>query len=303
MFSINALLEHVFQSTTCTHVYSRFSFLLSLSLLRTSSHSERKIIDIENRSHYQALRERWEVLDKTVFLPDDDLVEAPPYMALSDGENEGEEACVSFLTSEHRIKNTPALSVSVAKHGSIPGPGMDVDKSCSTAKDDGIKSEPSECDLHAELHVALCEKSLSLNAGTGKYLLPENSITAPSVELNSGQTGFAGCCAGDLHCSTSTTDSDLDPRAPVSNGLVGSGAGGDSSDTGERGERCSCDFRRRSYNEVLDDSGRSLLGILELPSRVFATQQPVDLEKSYPKAKRVILRDVLRTDRKYHYFS
>lgn len=249
------------------------------------------------------MRERWEVLDKTIYLPDDDLVDDPPYMALSDGESEGEEAHVSFLTSEHRIKNTTVLGVSGAERDSMPGPRVGLDECCSTAKGDESTSERSKDDLHAELHVALCEKSLSLNAGTGRYLLPENSVTATSVELNSSQTGFTGRRAEDLPCSMSTTDSDLNPRASVSNGSLGAAAAGASPDKGERGECCKCDFRRRSYNEVLDDSGRSLLGILELPSRVFATQQPVDLEKSYPKAKRIILRDVLRTDRKYHYFS
>jgi hypothetical protein len=43
--------------------------------------------------------------------------------------------------------------------------------------------------------------------------------------------------------------------------------------------------------------------ILEFPSKVYATRQPVDLEKSYPKSKRIILRDVKRTDRTVHYFS
>ena len=36
--------------------------------------------------------------------------------------------------------------------------------------------------------------------------------------------------------------------------------------------------------------------------QVFAARLPVDLEKSYPGAKRVILRDVARTDRNYHFF-
>lgn len=51
-----------------------------------------------------------------------------------------------------------------------------------------------------------------------------------------------------------------------------------------------------------EEGARSLLQILDFPSRVFATRQPVDLEKSYPQSKRTILRDVLRTDRNIHYF-
>lgn len=36
--------------------------------------------------------------------------------------------------------------------------------------------------------------------------------------------------------------------------------------------------------------------------QVYAARQPLDLETSYSKAKRIILRDVLRTDRNFHYF-
>ena len=66
---------------------------------------------------------------------------------------------------------------------------------------------------------------------------------------------------------------------------------------------CTCDFRRRSCDRVLDEEGRALVRILEFPCKVFATRQPIDLEQSYPKAKRIILRDVLRTDRNFHYFT
>ena len=51
-----------------------------------------------------------------------------------------------------------------------------------------------------------------------------------------------------------------------------------------------------------DEDSLALLQILEFPSRVFATRQPVDLETSYTKSKRIILRDVKRTDRTVHYF-
>ena len=37
-------------------------------------------------------------------------------------------------------------------------------------------------------------------------------------------------------------------------------------------------------------------------AQVFAARQPLELETSYGKAKRIILRDVLRTDRNFHYF-
>ena len=60
--------------------------------------------------------------------------------------------------------------------------------------------------------------------------------------------------------------------------------------------------RRNSSSRVLDEEGVALMQILEFPAKVFAIRQPVDLAKSYPKSKRVILRDVKRTDRVVHYF-
>ena len=60
--------------------------------------------------------------------------------------------------------------------------------------------------------------------------------------------------------------------------------------------------RTDSLCNEFDEDSLALLQILEFPSRVFATRQPVDLETSYTKSKRIILRDVKRTDRIVHYF-
>lgn len=49
---------------------------------------DRKTIDIENRANYIALRRRWEVMDKTITFPEDDLAEEEPwYMELSEDED------------------------------------------------------------------------------------------------------------------------------------------------------------------------------------------------------------------------
>ena len=60
--------------------------------------------------------------------------------------------------------------------------------------------------------------------------------------------------------------------------------------------------RTDSSSQELDEESVTLLQILDFPSRVYATRQPVDLDHSYPKSKRIILRDVKRTDRTIHYF-
>ena len=68
---------------------------------------------------------------------------------------------------------------------------------------------------------------------------------------------------------------------------------------------CKQTLRRtgNSHSIMSDEESAALLTILELPSKVYATRQPVDLEVSYPKGKRLILRDVKRTDRVVHYFK
>ena len=68
--------------------------LLQASHFLTSWHSllfpfarDRKTIDIENRANYIALRRRWEVMDRTITFPEDDLAEEEPwYMELSEDE-------------------------------------------------------------------------------------------------------------------------------------------------------------------------------------------------------------------------
>ena len=55
--------------------------------------SDQKAIDVDNRAHYVALRKRWEVLDKLIIYPDDDITDATPwYMESSDDENEEDDS-------------------------------------------------------------------------------------------------------------------------------------------------------------------------------------------------------------------
>ena len=63
-----------------------------------------------------------------------------------------------------------------------------------------------------------------------------------------------------------------------------------------------CDVRRGSIGGQLDQDALMVLSILEPSCKVFANKEKFDLDSAYPKAKRVILRDVHRTDRNTHYF-
>ena len=225
---------------------------------------EQKTIDIENRAHYLALRERWKVLDATITFPDDDLVQSPPYMELSDGE---EDSNCSPLHTKSGGRSGPSSQAGLNNSKTVSGnPGTACDGSgCVSTLDsqsfsNGFKPSPRH-------------PHLSNPSATTDSLSP----SAATETENRDRTSSAPCTI-----TTTTTTS-------------ASTADGDLSE-------CSCDFRKKSYEDVLDEEGRALLQILEFPARVHATRQAVDLEKSYPKAKRIILRDVLRTDRNFHYF-
>lgn len=74
-------------------------------------------------------------------------------------------------------------------------------------------------------------------------------------------------------------------------------------DEGGASQAC-CDVRRGSIGGLLDDEDAlTVLAILEPSCRVFANKEKFDIDSGYPKAKRIILRDVHRTDRNNHYFS
>jgi len=213
---------------------------------------EQKTIDVENRAHYQALRDRWEVLDKAVTLPDDDLVDSPPYMELSSDEEEEEVSTYCPAGSKYQqVLDRHRKSEPSNFHGTeLKSSVGDVARSKSSSVDETGASASTV------KHVSTCEERKS------------------PIVSNSGRHP---------------------PRAKKK--------GSSMEESGDVESTCSCNFRRRSCDSVLDEEGRALLQILEFPSKVFATRQPVDLEKSYPKAKRIILRDVLRTDRNFHYYT
>jgi hypothetical protein len=213
----------------------------------SSTFREQKTIDIENRSQYQALCRRWEVLDEAVTLPDDDLCAAPPYMELSDGEDDSN-CCTP--ASESRQRTVSDCSVRCHSNG-------------------GVRTRLKSPSVGETQQSARCSDLASLRSkGHGEV----ESVAMITDKRN---------VTPDQEC------------------VVNGGMEGEC----DRQPQCGCDFRRRSWDEVLDEEGEGLLSILELTSKVFAARQPLELETSYSKAKRIILRDVLRTDRNFHYFS
>ena len=283
----------------------------------------------------------------TITLPDDDLVLAPPYMELSEGEDEEDEVEVDSkscpLTANvkiHRKYSEPITSCSASE---VKGQEVELQRKSTSFDVERIPVfdfDPSDdsghfdnCDCFTNNSQAnpcpangCVISSADVNTTSGCGLTEETSQGADGVtQVNPAsvchQTEVIDCpetkgssinnshldsppaddSSRDASCepanSTSLTSSSLTmptihERSKTSNGASAIDAG----------PTCTCDFRRRSWDHVADPDGKALLQILELPSRVFATRQPVELEILYPKCKRVVLRDVLRTDRNFHYF-
>ena len=159
------------------------------------------------------------------------------------------------------------------------------------------------------------------SSGTGHYLL-DNSGTGHCTLDNSETGHYPLNCSGTGHCtldSSGTGHCTLDSSGTGHCTLDSSGTGHctlDSSGTGHwtldsSGTDCLLDSSGFCYDvgngvssdNELDEEERTVLQILEFPSRVSATKERVDLENAYQLAKKVILSDVVRTDRDSHFFT
>ena len=230
---------------------------------------------MENRARYQALRDRWEVLDKTITLPDDDLVDSPPYMELSEDEQEDEDEDSTYcpagsksrrMRASHRASEPSGLHKTEKKRND--GPRR---KSANLGEEKGASANTVERGSASREQLRTCHQATNSGNHDNKH-----SPTRQSPDFSNGDRQHVVEEKDDASVETSEI---------------------------EQESVCTCDFRRRSCDRVLDEEGRALVRILEFPCKVFATRQPIDLEQSYPKAKRIILRDVLRTDRNFHYFT
>lgn len=70
--------------------------------------SDQKAIDVENRANYIALRKRWEVLDKTITFPEDEIADNTPWY-MSASEDECEEDDSNSLPPPHHSPLSSAL--------------------------------------------------------------------------------------------------------------------------------------------------------------------------------------------------
>ena len=255
----------------CSSLHGKQIVWCALFRILVSVPSEQKTIDVENRARYQALRDRWEVLDKTITIPDDDLVDSPPYMELSEDEQEEEEEDSTYCPAGSKSRQMRAghrasePSKTEVKRNDEPR------RKSLNVGGKGASANTVECGSACQEEQRTCHQAT--NSGNHDNKL---SPTRQSPDFSNGDTQHAV----EKNEDTSLETSEIEQESV-----------------------CTCDFRRRSCDRVLDEEGKALVRILELPCKVFATRQPIDLEQSYPKAKRIILRDVLRTDRNFHYFT
>ncbi len=248
-----------------------------------------------------ALVERWNVLDKTISLPDDDLADGPSYLELSDGEEEESTdyhpSFSAFDSPRLQRHSEPsgdctAPEVKVQEEGVGPGRGKSYSIDVGRV---GLSVQEANCDSgNFESSDIFSNGSLTnTDTDTEDVEFPESTTVADRPGSTSADDSGYKPIKSTSPTPTPPTMPTLQERpAPSPDGAVPCSTSA----------VCTCDFRRGSSEHFMDTDGRALLKILEFPSRVFATRQPVDLETLYPKYKRIILRDVLRTDRNYHFF-
>ena len=149
------------------------------------------------------------------------------------------------------------------------------------------------------------------SSGTGHYLL-DNSGTGHCTLDNSETGHYPLNSSGTGHCtldSSGTGHCTLDSSGTGHCTLDSSGTGHCTLDSS--GTDCLLDSSGFCYDvgngvssdNELDEEERTVLQILEFPSRVSATKERVDLENAYQLAKKVIISDVVRTDRDSHFFT
>lgn len=130
---------------------------------------------MENRAHYQALRDRWEVLDKAVTLPDDDLVDSPPYMELSSDEEEEEVSTYCPAGSKYQqVLDRHRKSEPSNFHGTeLKSSVGDVARSKSSSVDETGASASTV------KHVSTCEERSVFSLGRGVHNEIDSNLMRP----------------------------------------------------------------------------------------------------------------------------
>ena len=133
------------------------------------------------------------------------------------------------------------------------------------------------------------EQSCSL-CEFGGSLFSRNDSVISNDDDHDGNTESVWDASVERGCGAGHEEGDGIERRPLAN-------------SGPRQWCCDMVSGVGSDNELDDEEGRTVLQILEFPSRISATKERVDLENAYLMAKKIILTDVVRTDRNSHFFT
>lgn len=263
----------------------------------TFTHREQKLIDLENRVHYNALRRRWKAIDDTIALTKDDLYSTPSYMEDSDDETKSE-------------------SILWRAGGQFGQLG--VKKSLSGAFYEDVGDDGSFCLLSPPGTPHRINGYSSLNGSTEGTQTDNCSVNKTRKNLLAA-TGLNETYSGDQadrnHFGARSGSKDFGSVAgkrSVDSGVSsairdgedgGAGEGDDAVQSNGIRMEC-CDVRRRRSDDgSLEKEMQSLADVLKVAAQVYASSHKVDTLASYSQSRRTILRDVARTDRHQHYFS
>ena len=228
---------------------------------------DQKAIDIENRANYLALRKRWEVLDVTIQIPDDEMVKSvPPYMeAGSEDESEEEE--------ETNSPSTSATATATANSDTLDTqtrPPNDSCSVCNSRQHPDASRDPQQTDQQFSDETDNVPSSTNISSpDRDARSVGETTDMAGSDTTQSACRPPAGGCGGQAAAAGGSSQEcelpnelikhcdHIDGRlAPVQDVDV------------DRSPKCGCKFRRKSGSDVLDEDGLALFNILEFPSKV-----------------------------------
>ena len=221
---------------------------------------DQKAIDIENRANYVALAQRWEVLDKTIQIPEEEMTQAvPEYM--NDSEDEEGASSSSPDNQTGQTEQTGDLS-STDEHTSTT-----ISEDCTKQMQTSDSKLTSDCSGGG---------NCSQGESTGSAVTEVEHT--PHTQAAASQPQCTGSSDSGSHMETSREGEGgvRDGEGGASeicdhiNGRVSSSSSlrsqGDVPSESRR--RCGCHCRQKSSSSVLDEEGQALLSILEFPSKV-----------------------------------
>ena len=231
---------------------------------------DQKTIDIENRANYVALKQRWEVLDLTIQIPEDEMVRiVPPYMEDSDDEDESSNLSLPFCVDhENRQTRVTVDFCSVCNNNGTPSASKfsrDSEPKCPQ-QSVAVYSHHT-CTNSTNCDRRTCNLGESTDSAISEIQYSSCFPTSTSISECSGQDSL-------LQVSQSTSASHSHELCAHLNGRITSTSSIQSCDEPASNMRpnCRCRFRRKSGSSVLDKEDQALFNILEFPSKVHVQQ-------------------------------